>query len=180
MRSDPRILPAAAGDCGPAPPAAAPRPANPRAGPVDDVAGIAAPIVLDTNVWLDWLVFDDPAIGTLRQALRAGVQPVASAAMRAELADVLARPQFALDAAAQARCLQRFDRWVVPCEAGTPATAPALRCSDPDDQIFIDLARTRRAVALLTRDKALLRLARRAREAGLTICRPADFRAPRP
>ena len=29
-------------------------------------------LVLDTNVWLDWLVFDDPGIAPLKLAVRTG------------------------------------------------------------------------------------------------------------
>ncbi len=47
-----------------------------------------------------------------------------------------------------------------------------LRCSDPDDQQFIDLAIAHRAHALLTRDRAVLRLAARARHFGVLIATP--------
>ena len=29
-------------------------------------------MILDTNIWLDWLVFDDEAIAPLKQAFSAG------------------------------------------------------------------------------------------------------------
>ena len=49
-------------------------------------------IVLDTNVVLDWLLFRNPACDALNAALMAGdIQWIASAAMREELAHVLAR-----------------------------------------------------------------------------------------
>jgi predicted nucleic acid-binding protein len=52
------------------------------------------------------------------------------------------------------------------------AGEPRLRCRDADDQVFIDLALVHRARWLLTRDKALLALARRARPLGTEILRP--------
>ena len=60
-------------------------------------------------------------------------------------------------------------------DAGAPAplgVAERLRCTDPDDQMFIDLAIARRAQALLTRDRALLRLASRARRFGVLVATP--------
>jgi len=53
-----------------------------------------------------------------------------------------------------------------------------LRCADPDDQMFIDLALAVRACWLFTRDKALLRLAPRARDRGVCVLRPADWQVP--
>ena len=50
-----------------------------------------------------------------------------------------------------------------------PQYPPTLRCSDIDDQKFIDLAVAARAVALLSADRAVLRLARRASAWGLAI-----------
>jgi len=57
---------------------------------------LAVRLVLDTNVWLDWLVFDDPSVAGMR------------AACEAELARVLAyeRRGWPLDAAAQAASIR--------------------------------------------------------------------------
>ena len=44
-----------------------------------------------------------------------------------------------------------------------------MRCTDPDDQKFIDFALRSGASALLTRDRAVLKLARGARGRGLWI-----------
>ena len=52
---------------------------------------------------------------------------------------------------------------------------PNLICSDGDDQMFIDLAWSHRVDCLFTRDKALLRLSRRAREDGVLVLRPVDL-----
>jgi predicted nucleic acid-binding protein len=57
-----------------------------------------------------------------------------------------------------------------------PATLPGLRCSDPDDQVFIDLAAEAGARWLLTHDRALLRLARRARALGVQIAQPQSWK----
>ena len=44
--------------------------------------------VLDTNVWLDWLVFDDPAVAPLKSAVAGGraeirIDPACEAALAA-------------------------------------------------------------------------------------------------
>lgn len=61
--------------------------------------------------------------------------------------------------------LARFDRCCVLCP---PAPACAIRCGDPDDQPFIDLAVARRAV-LVSKDKAVLRLRRQMAAIGVTV-----------
>ena len=60
-------------------------------------------LVIDTNIWLDMLVFDDPRTQRLAALLQAPARPqaLASEEMRAELADVISRPQFRLEAAGQ-------------------------------------------------------------------------------
>ena len=131
----------------------------------------ALPVVLDTNVVLDWLVFDDRAARPLAAALVAGrLRWHATAAMLDELAHVLARQRFerrhdraahALAAAAAAAQL-----WT-----GAPPTA-GPRCADPDDQPFIDLALALPARWLLTHDRALLALRRAAAARGVTVCTP--------
>ena len=132
--------------------------------------------VLDTNVWLDWLVFDDPGIAPLRDAVDEGrIGLLATDWMRAELLSVLGRPLILarrFDAPLQ---IERFDRLVRLCEA---APRGHLVCTDLADQSFIDLAAHQRARWLLTKDRALLRLARgaRARHA-LTVLTPAAFQS---
>jgi len=50
-------------------------------------------VVLDTNVWLDWLLFEDPGVARLRALREQGaVEILIDAACEAELAGVLARP----------------------------------------------------------------------------------------
>ncbi|MFA7665544.1 MAG: putative toxin-antitoxin system toxin component, PIN family [Burkholderiaceae bacterium] len=133
--------------------------------------------VIDTNVWLDWLVFDDPAARPIAAAAGLGrLRLLATRASRAELASVLARPIFGLDAAATAAALHRHDAHVrlvdPPPDADTlPARLPL--CRDPDDQKFVELAIAARANFLVSRDKALLKLARPARRwHGLAIVHP--------
>ncbi len=134
--------------------------------------------VLDTNVWLDWLVFADAGVAPIVHGVERGALVVlGSEETRAEWLDVIARPQFGLDARAQAAAAAAYDR-VVRQSARAPSCA--LACRDRDDQKFVDLAIAERAGWLVTRDKALLALARRAaRSHALAIVRPdaASLRA---
>ena len=167
-------------------------------------------LVLDTNVWLDWLVFDEPTLAPLRAAQAAGrVEIVMDEACEAELARVLAYDlgKHTIGAEAQAECIARCRRVAkrvdvianaaasatIGATAGetagaTPGATPGAtadtttgattgataiatasaaavaalpRCSDPDDQKFLELARAAQADVLVTKDQALLDLARR-------------------
>lgn len=125
-------------------------------------------LVLDTNVWLDLLVFADPRVAALADALRGRrVLAISRADCRDEWRRVLGYPRLALDAATQATLIARHDALVVPIpdDAALPARLP--RCADRDDQKFLELAAQGGAAALLSRDAALLALARRTRRDGL-------------
>jgi putative PIN family toxin of toxin-antitoxin system len=127
-------------------------------------------VVLDTNVVLDCWVFADPAAQPLRAALEAGrLVVVRSAATDAELADVLARPFFALDQDARAALIAH---WKTRGPLIDGVAAAPIRCKDPDDQKFLDLALTARADALFTKDRALLATAARARAHALRVLPP--------
>ncbi|HTT10815.1 MAG TPA: putative toxin-antitoxin system toxin component, PIN family [Burkholderiaceae bacterium] len=127
-------------------------------------------VVVDTNVVLDCWVFDDPAARPLRAALeRRDLRAVRSAETDAELDAVLARPRFGLDAEPRRRLLQH---WQALAELTSVATAAPVRCADPADQKFLDLAYAAHAAVLFTKDKALLATAARARAARLKILPP--------
>jgi uncharacterized protein len=131
--------------------------------------------VLDTNVVLDWLVFHDPAARPLAVAVESGaLRWLACARMRDELADVLARPHLQRWQPDAAAVLAAFDRHASPHAAPPPSHLP---CSDAADQVFIDLALAAGCRWLLTKDRALLALARRARPRGLQVLTPAAWRA---
>jgi predicted nucleic acid-binding protein len=141
--------------------------------PTPPPAAEAPPLlVLDTNVVLDWLVFCDPRCSALSEALTGGrAQWVATQAMRDELERVLRRGSLDTWHADMPALWTHWDRWasIVP----PPQSALGVpRCTDPDDQKFIDLAIHLGASALLSRDRAVLRCARGARTFGLTILTP--------
>jgi uncharacterized protein len=136
-------------------------------------------IVLDTNVVFDWLLFRNPHCEGLGAWLQAGKgRWLVSAAMHDELAHVLGRG--GLDKwrsretalwAAWAGLSTHVDK------PTSPNVAAGLHCTDRDDQKFVDLALAGSASWLLSRDRAVLTLTRKARERGLTIQTPAAWAA---
>jgi predicted nucleic acid-binding protein len=132
-----------------------------------------ARVVLDTNAALDWLLFADPRCAGLAHAVAGGgVCWLACLRMRDEFADVLARGLAERRGTAVAPLLAAWDRHATLVDA--PA-GQALVCTDPDDQVFIDLACAVGARWLVTRDAALLRLKRRAAALGVAIVPPAAW-----
>ena len=135
-------------------------------------------LVLDTNVWIDWLVFDDPAIAPLKAAHQDGrIQIVINEACLQELNAVLAYPEFKLDDAQKQNHLAEVDRCTIRHDDQRPVRPTALpRCDDPDDQKFLELACDAQADWLITRDKALLRVRRKKLEAaGFRIGTPKQW-----
>ena len=122
-------------------------------------------IVLDTNVCLDLFVFRDPAVSALRGALDCGaVIGATSQACRSEWERVLAYPVLRLDDAARAKHLAAYDAAMRVFDDTHAFALP--RCADPDDQKFLELAAACGARWLLSRDEALLKLARRTTREG--------------
>jgi predicted nucleic acid-binding protein len=139
-----------------------------------------APIaVFDTNVVLDWLLFGNPQCAPLQQALTSSaLRWVATAEMRDELTHVLARGHLDRWQPNLARLASQWDKYCVEVPVPPPAShATRLRCTDADDQKFIDLALASGARWLLSRDRAVLKLARKAQARGLTIQTPGDWAA---
>ena len=133
----------------------------------------ACEVVIDTNVLLDWLVFGDPGVARLSAALRDGrLHWVATQPMLDELRHVLGRPPLSARRADHVEdAIGQFCRLV----AAPPAAPPRMLCTDPDDQKFIDLALHRRSPWLISRDRALLKLRRRAQAFGVRVCLPAGW-----
>ena len=122
----------------------------------------ARPVVVDTNVARDLLIFSDPRTAPLRTLLAQGrLHWIATQVMRDELERVLAYPHivsrmdfYRVDAA---QVLAAFD-----AKARLVDIAPRVTyaCKDADDQKFIDLAAAHRAI-LLSKDKAVICMRKR-------------------
>lgn len=146
-------------------------------------------VVLDTHIALEWLWFDDGRTRAMGQSIAQGHRPWwACSRMTEEWQRVLRRLAQAATTPQMSQTSIRPEE--MPCQKSklahtyylrhaqiwTPLPPPApYRCSDPDDQMFIDLALATGASCLLTRDRALLKLRSRARERGLLIGAPEDW-----
>ena len=124
-------------------------------------------IVIDTNVCLDLFVFKDPRWAGLLAALESGaVEAVTRSDCRDEYNIVLHYKHLPLDDDSRPLAVARFDQLikvVAPAESGVRLPV----CTDKDDQKFLEVARDAQAAILITKDKALLKLARRLAKAGM-------------
>lgn len=132
-------------------------------------------IVVDTNAVLDWLVFDDPRAGFGRAIERGELRWIATPAMLAECRRLFASSSLTRWTPDGARLEQAWARWAC-VEAAAVPPAP-WRCRDPDDQMFVDLALAHRTPWLITRDRALLRLASHLRQVSVHILTPERWEA---
>ncbi len=135
-------------------------------------AGAAPAIVLDTNILLDLFIFSDPHVAALRSALDAGeLRFVSTAVMREELRRVLdyaqLQPRMVFHGITAAQVLAAFDRHATLCDVAPKAP---FTCKDADDQKFIDLAVAQRA-RLISKDKAVICMAKRLRTLGVEVAR---------
>ncbi|WP_153111404.1 putative toxin-antitoxin system toxin component, PIN family [Propionivibrio limicola] len=119
-------------------------------------------VVLDTNVVMDMLHFDDRHTRPLHDAATKGdISCFTDTECLAELERVTTYPEFKLDEASRAVLMERYRQFVNLCEYTGEEFGDLPRCRDADDQKFLILAARCRADLLITRDKQLLKLARR-------------------
>ncbi len=128
--------------------------------------------VLDTNVLVSALLFDQGRLSWLRPCWQQGqLAPVLAEPTARELLRVLAYPKFRLQAAERERLLEDLLPW---CESWTAAIpCSAYRVRDPHDQVFLDLALAAATPVLVTGDADLLALQETV--PALQILAPADL-----
>ena len=127
-------------------------------------------IVLDTNIVMDMLHFDDRHTQPLRRAIDDGrLQCFADGECLAELERVTGYPAFALDAGGRESLFERYQSMITRCDAQAEESFVLPRCRDEDDQKFLVLAARCNADHLITRDKLLLKLAHHRRLPPYTI-----------
>lgn len=141
-------------------------------------------LILDTNVVLDWLVFNHPSLDNVTIEAKANhINILTHTALRDELRRVLNYPILKLDAKRQEEVYSLYQSLcreaVVPNEFNAqvlllPQGFP--RCRDPDDQVFLALTLHTKADALVTRDRAVLALRKKARKFGVTILNVEEMR----
>jgi predicted nucleic acid-binding protein len=130
-------------------------------------------LVLDTNVVLDLLVFQDAGCASLAATVAATPgQWHATRRMREEFDAVLARPEFGRMATRRTAALQGWAAWATMVLEEPPLARHDLECRDRDDQMFLDLAAHLRPCTLFSRDAEVLRLRRRAALLGIRITTP--------
>jgi putative PIN family toxin of toxin-antitoxin system len=133
-------------------------------------------VVIDTNVCLDLFVFNDPRWAKLVDAIERGeIEAVTRSDCRDEYNIVLHYKHLPLDDDSRPLAAARFDQMikvVAPPDNGIKLPV----CSDKADQKFLEIARDAGAEVLITKDKALLKLARRlAREGMFKVMQPEKW-----
>ena len=117
-------------------------------------------LVLDTNIVMDLLHFDDPHTRPLKAAISGWqMQCFTDTECLAELERVTGYPEFGLDLIRRNALMESYQAFVLLCDAREEENYPLPRCRDTDDQKFLILAARCEADLLITRDKLLLKLA---------------------
>jgi putative PIN family toxin of toxin-antitoxin system len=141
---------------------------------------VESKLILDTNIILDLFVFNDPDLAARKPALLAGLENkqlnwIATQDMRVELERVLTypkiTPRMAFYQVTADDVLTKFDQLATLVD---PAPKAKWACKDPDDQRFIDLAVQHQAT-LLSKDQAILCMAKRMLTAGAVVQKATDF-----
>jgi putative PIN family toxin of toxin-antitoxin system len=140
-------------------------------------------IVLDTNVVLDWLLFKRPDMQGLWQAIRENrIAVITSPAALDELQRVLAYPQLEIETARQQEILALYQGTTIAGAVPEGFSRDNLfvperfpRCKDRSDEHFVALAYHAGAHALISHDKAVLKMGKRTKKLGLRIIAPKQL-----
>lgn len=126
-------------------------------------------VVFDTNVLLDLFVFNDfRAIHLKKALLEKQIDALATPKTLEEFADVISRPLFSLEPAAQEAILLQWQSLARIVDEQS-LTSPSWWCQDPDDQVFLDLAFTSKPCILISKDNEVLKFATKALKENVLI-----------
>jgi uncharacterized protein len=121
--------------------------------------------ILDCNVWLDWLLFNDNTVAKFKKGFEAGqFQFLGTEHMRSELNDVLNRQSVGQKFIARSAfgsveaMMAEYDRVVSVQAKPEVRPVPLPQCKDKDDQMFVDLLVASKAI-LISKDRHLLAMA---------------------
>jgi len=116
------------------------------------------PVVIDTNLVLSALIFQNGRVAALRHLWQSGaIVPLISRETTLELVRALAYPKFRLTQAEQEELLRDYLPWCKTVDIpNTPLQLP--ECRDPHDLPFLALALAGEAHALITGDNDLLNI----------------------
>jgi len=119
-------------------------------------------LVLDTNVCLDLFVFHDPRWASLLAGLREGkLEAITKSSCRNEWLAVLHYHHLPINDINRPAIIRAFDALIGCVDLTFTSSIKLPTCTDPDDQQFMELARDAKATHLITKDKALLKCAKR-------------------
>ncbi len=129
--------------------------------------------VFDTNIILDFFVFDDPGCRYFLKSLREGrIRSFCTPSTLEELRIVLNRPTFSLTPEKQSQILTSWKQLSLTLK---DIPQEQLKCRDADDNKFLDLAYLIRPSTLISKDKLVLRVRSKARKLGIVVNRPDQF-----
>ena len=127
-------------------------------------------VVFDTNVVVSALIFKRGSLAWFRAHWRdPKITPLASRATVNELIRVLSYSKFQLDKQEIEALLADYLPYIEVVDV--PATDGLPKCTDPDDQMFVELAIQGKASVIVTGDAALL-----AMSSSLSVLSPAQYR----
>ncbi len=130
-------------------------------------------VVLDSNFILDVYFFkNETAVSLFHQLKKAGASFYRTSATFNELKHVLDREEFSKGTAFQEEILDSWSANSINFESPSPST---LKCRDPLDQKFIDLASSVAPSYLISKDKDILKLQRKASKLRMKFRRPDEF-----
>ena len=124
--------------------------------------------VFVTNICLDFFVFRDPVSCQVLEAIKAQkLHAVTRSDCRDEWLRVLDYPQLAIEESVKKQAIEDFNRFIHIIEPEKKDKYLLPVCTDKDDQKFLEIAFDANAQFLFSKDKAVLKLAKRNIKRGL-------------